>query len=113
MLTATTMFAPLVLAFLGFGIEWGDVNDRAFETFVYWSWLLTPYQTQPPVVPSAVGAILVAAHWLIVATANAVVGRHLRFVWALAVSAVSVIGTGGMALLALWRLGFVRVFEGL
>jgi hypothetical protein len=61
----------------------------------------------------AVGAILGAAHWLVVGTAFAVVSRRLRFGWALALAVASVIATGGIAVLILWQLGFEHRFEGL
>lgn len=111
-LSAAAMFVPLGLTMAGVGGGWGHLSNRAFGAAIVWLWLLIPYWTQPPIAPSAVGAILAAVQWLVVATVIGVVTRRLRLLVASGAALVAVVATGGGVRLVLHALGYGPTFEG-
>jgi hypothetical protein len=109
MLTAVTMFAPILLAIVGLSV----VPNHALGGAVMWGWLLLPYWTDPAVVPPGVGLLLAAVHWVLVAAVVGVVTRRLRLLLAFGFAVVVVVATGGTVMLVLSALGYRYTFEGL
>ena len=116
MLGATAILGPFALAmfltFISVMFTWGYLANRAFGGMFVWLWLLTPYWTRPPVVPSVIGAFLIALQWLVVATAIGIATRRLGLLAASGVALGAVIAVGAGVLLLLHALGYNPAFEG-
>jgi hypothetical protein len=116
MLGATAILGPLAVAmfltFISVTIEWPSLANHAMGATFVWLWLLTPYLTSPPVVSSAIGALLIAMQWVVVATAIGIATRRLRLLAASGVALGTVIGVGAGVLLMLHTLGYNPAFEG-